>query len=94
MSKPLDPLGTARQLAEVDRQRQLRLTQRRTDLAFPPRLLLFVDGTEILDDGTELHLASLRFVEASLALEGQDHPAFAESLGGHAMASRRTGASS
>ncbi len=31
----------------------------------------------MLDDGTELHLASLRFADASLAMERQDHPAFA-----------------
>ena len=77
MSKPLDPLGTA-ELAEADRQRQLRRARRRTGLAPPPRLPRFVDGTETLDDGTELHLATLRFADAALALEGQDHPAFAE----------------
>ena len=76
MSKPLDPLGTA-ELAEADRQRQLRRTQRRSGRAPPPQLPRFVDGTEILDDGTVLHLASLRLADASLALEGQDHPAFA-----------------
>ena len=32
---------------------------------------------ERLPDGTELHLASLRFVDTTLNLEGTDHPAFA-----------------
>ena len=32
---------------------------------------------EHLTDGTELHLASWRFANASIALEGQDHPDFA-----------------
>jgi len=32
---------------------------------------------ELLSDGTELHLASLRFVDASLTLQSTDHPAFA-----------------
>jgi hypothetical protein len=33
---------------------------------------------ERLSDGTELHLASLRFVDTSLTLQGTDHPAFAD----------------
>jgi hypothetical protein len=69
-------LGAA-ELADEARQRHLRRARRRTGLAPPPQLPRFVDGTELLDDGTELHLASLRFVDASLAMEGQDHPAFA-----------------
>jgi transposase InsO family protein len=76
MSKPLDPLGAA-ELVEADRQRQLRRARRRAGLAPPPRIPRFVDGTELLDDGTVLHLASLRLADASLALEGTDHPAFA-----------------
>ena len=44
----------------------------------PPRVPRFVEGTELLDDGTVLHLATVRFADASLSLEGQDHPAFAE----------------
>ena len=31
----------------------------------------------LLTDGAELHMASLRFVDTTIALEGQDHPAFA-----------------
>jgi hypothetical protein len=77
MSKPLDPLGTA-ELAEADRQRQLRWARRRAGLAPPPLPPRFGEGTEVLDEGTELHFASLLFADASLALEGQDHPAFAE----------------
>ena len=76
MSKPLDPLGTA-ELAEVDHQRQLRRARRRAGLAPAPPLPRFLDGMELLTDGTELHLASLRFADASIALEGQDHPDFA-----------------
>ena len=76
MLKPFNPLGTA-ELAAADRQCQLRRARRRAGIATPPPLQLFSDGTELLDDGTELHLASLRFTDASLALEGQDHPAFA-----------------
>ena len=78
MSKPLEALGAA-ELAEAARSRQLRRQQRRTGvdlgpLPVPPR---FADGFEILADGTELHLASLRFPDAALTLPGQDHPAFA-----------------
>jgi len=76
MSKPLAPLGAA-ELAEEERHRLLRRARRRTGLAPPPPLPRFVDGIAMLDDGTELHLASLRFADASLAFEGQDHPAFA-----------------
>jgi hypothetical protein len=36
-----------------------------------------VSGVEFLSDGTELHLASLRFIDTSLELTGVDHPAFA-----------------
>ena len=39
----------------------------------PPR---FIDGMARLADGTELHLASLRVVDTSLSLPGEDHPAF------------------
>ena len=77
ISKPLDPLGTP-ELAEADRQRQLRRAQRRSGLAPQPLLPRFVDGTALLDDSTVLHLSSLRFTDASIALEGQDHRAFAE----------------
>ncbi len=77
MSKPLDQLSAA-ELAEADLQRQLRRALRRTGLAAPPPLPRFVDGTKLLDDGTVLHLASLLLADAALALEGQDHPAFAE----------------
>jgi hypothetical protein len=76
MSKPLDPLGAAEPV-EADRQRQLRRARRRAGLAPPPRIPRFVDGTELLDDGTVLHVASLWLANASLALEGMDHPAFA-----------------
>ena len=37
----------------------------------------FEDGTALLTDGTEPHLASLRFVNTTIALDGQDHPALA-----------------
>ncbi len=37
----------------------------------------FASGFEVLLDGKELHLASLRFVDISLELSGVDHPAFA-----------------
>ena len=38
----------------------------------------FVDGVEVLKDGTELHLATLCLAEAELRLTGTDDPAFAE----------------
>ena len=37
----------------------------------------FVDGVEVLKDGTELHLATLCLAEAELRLTGTDDPAFA-----------------
>ncbi len=37
----------------------------------------FVGGTEVLRDGTELHLASFGLADAELRLEGADAPAFA-----------------
>ena len=79
MSKPLDPLDTA-DLIEKDRQRQLRRTRRRMGIrvAPPPRLPRFVGGSELLADGAELYLASLRPADASLAFEGRDHSAFAD----------------
>ena len=76
MSKPLEPLG-AEVLAEEARQRLLRRMGRRRGLAPPPVAPRFADGVEVLPDGTELHLASVRFPEDSLRLGGMDHPAFA-----------------
>ena len=38
----------------------------------------FMDGVEVLKDGTELHLASFGLTDAELRLEGADDPAFAE----------------
>ena len=76
MSKPLDLLGTA-ELAAVHHQRQLRRARLRAGLDPALPLPHFVDGMELLAEGTELHLTSLRFADASLALEGQDHPDFA-----------------
>ena len=42
----------------------------------PPIADRFVDGLEILRDGTELHLASFRLADAELRLDGADDPAF------------------
>jgi len=47
------------------------------DAAEAPRATPFATGSERLADGTELHLASLRFVDTSITLAGADHPAFA-----------------
>jgi hypothetical protein len=54
---------------------------RRSGLTPPLLASRFVEGTELLDDGTVLHLArvaTVRFADASLALflEGQDNPDF------------------
>ena len=37
----------------------------------------FADGMEVLQDGTELHLASFCLADAELRLSGADDPAFA-----------------
>jgi hypothetical protein len=57
----------------------------------------FVEGMEVLRDGTELHLASFRLADAELRLEGADDPAFAtlkaehaDVLGGRPRGCRRT----
>ena len=76
MSKPLEPLGTE-ELAAVARQRQERRELRRFGSTPPAALPRFLNGIELLNDGTELHLASLRLVDTSLTLSGADHPAFA-----------------
>jgi hypothetical protein len=76
MSKPLDPFGTV-ELTEEERLRALRRARRRMGKAPPPWVPRFVEGKELLDDGSVLHLATVRFADASLSLEGQDHPAFA-----------------
>ena len=44
--------------------------------AAPPLAGRFVDGVEILRDGTELHLASFCLADVELSLSGADHPAF------------------
>ena len=75
MSKPLEPLGTA-ELAAAAHNRQARSARRLGGVLPPPATPRFVDGTELLADGTELHLASLRLVDTSLTLPGMDHPAF------------------
>ena len=66
-SKPLEPLGAAI-FAEEEHQRRLRRTARRRGIAPPPAAPRFADGVEVLPDGTELHLASVRFREDSLRL--------------------------
>jgi hypothetical protein len=76
MSRPLEPLGTE-ELAAVARQRQERRELRRFGSTPPAALPRFLNGIELLNDGTELHLASLRLVDTSLTLSGADHPAFA-----------------
>ena len=77
MSKPLAPLGAA-ELAAAANARRARALRRRfgSDVAALPAPR-FADGIELLDDGTELHLATVRFSDASISLEGDDHPAFA-----------------
>ena len=72
MSKPLEPLGTE-ELAAVARQRQERCELRRIGSTPPAALPRFLDGIELLNDGTELHLASLQLVDTSLTLSGADH---------------------
>ena len=44
--------------------------------AAPPLAGRFVDGVEMLRDGTELHLASFCLADVELSLSGADHPAF------------------
>ena len=47
------------------------------DAAEAPCATPFATGSERLADGTELHLASLRFVDTSITFASTDHPAFA-----------------
>ena len=47
------------------------------DRAAPPVAGRFVDGVDVLRDGTELHLASFCLADAELRLTGADDPAFA-----------------
>ena len=42
----------------------------------PPSTARFADGTELLRDGTELHLARFGLADAMVKLSGQDDPAF------------------
>ena len=60
--------------AEVDRNQQLLRARRRAGLAPAPPLPRFVDGLQLLTNGMELYLASLRLADASLALEGRTIP--------------------
>ena len=76
MSKQRDPLG-ALELAAAYHQHQLRRAHPHASLAPPPPLPHFADGTALLIDGTELQLPSLRSVDTTITLEGQEHPAFA-----------------
>jgi len=75
-SKPHEPLGAAEVacLEAEDALRRARREARRYGPAPPPAR--FTTGMERLTDGTELHLASLRFVDAGMTLEAADHPAF------------------
>jgi len=76
-SRPLEPLGGA-EIARLDAAAEARRTRWALRRCGPsPRLPSFKSGMERLLDGTELHLASLRFVDTTLNLEGTDHPAFA-----------------
>ena len=53
-------------------------TRRRPGRPPEPRCVgRFVDGVEVLKDGTELHLASFCMADAELRLAGADDPAFA-----------------
>jgi hypothetical protein len=73
MSKPLDPLGTVELAVKLS---ALHSALRRASLAPTPPLPRFVDETELLDVSAVIHLVSLQLADASLALEGQDHPTF------------------
>jgi hypothetical protein len=81
LSKPVEPLGAA-EVARLDAAAQARRERwKRRRCGLDPALSRFTTGTdstpERLTNGTELHLASLRFVDTSLKLQGADHPAFA-----------------
>ena len=77
LSKPVEALGAA-EVARLDAAAQTRRERwKRRRCGLDPALGRFTTGTERLTDGTELHLASLRFVDTSLNLQGTDHPAFA-----------------
>ena len=59
-------------------QRQAARARRRPGLPPEPHCAArFVDGVEVLQDGTELHLASFCLAEAEQRLGGTDDPAFA-----------------
>jgi len=63
LSKPLEPLGAA-DVARLDAAAQARRDRwKRRRCGTDPPALRFVSGVEFLSDGTELHLASLRFID-------------------------------
>ena len=66
--------ATVARLGAAAQTRRERLRHRRCG---PEPATRFVSGVERLCDGTELHLASLRLVDASIEMQGSDHPAFA-----------------
>jgi hypothetical protein len=77
LSQPVEPLGAA-EVAHLDAAAQARRERwKRRRCGLDPALGRFTTGTERLTGGTELHLASLRFVDTSFNLQGADHPAFA-----------------
>ncbi len=74
LSKPVEPLGAAEVtlLNAAAQVRKERWKCRRCGL--DPALGRFATGTERLTDGTKLHLASLRFVDTPLYLQGAITP--------------------
>ncbi len=67
---------TALEAASREAARERRRPDGRSRVA-PSLAGRFVGGTEVLRDGTELHLASFGLADAELCLEGADAPAFA-----------------
>ena len=97
MSKPLDPLGTA-ELAEADRQRQLRRTQRRSGrpsslgLLMEPKSLTTARGSTARRSGSPMSLWPWRV--RTTPPSPRSRKSLRTSSGGLPTASRRTEASS
>ena len=76
-SRPVDADHAALAAAEATQLQAARARRRPGRPSEPRHTGCFADGMEVLQDGTELHLASFCLADAELRLSGTDDPAFA-----------------
>ena len=75
-SRPVDADHAALAAIEATQLQAARARRRPGRTSEPRHTGCFAEGMEVLQDGTELHLASFCLADAELRLSGTDDPAF------------------